>query len=154
MDAGAVGIGGALTPQTATITAITTYETEPNVDPIAVGRTVYFSIPKGEFSGLRDFYLEDVTGAVPISEEVSSAVPRYLPKNIVSLVSSASEETILAISKDQPKRVYFYKFFYEEDEKLQSSWSFWEVKGDKTVLGASIIDSCLLYTSPSPRDDL
>ena len=145
LDAGAVGIGGALTPQTATITAITTYETQPNVDPISVGRTVYFSIPKGEFSGLRDFYLEDVTGAVPVSEEVSSAVPRYLPKNIVSLVSSASEETIIAISKDEPKRIYFYKFFYEEDEKLQSSWSFWEVKGAKTVLGATIIDSDVFF---------
>ena len=145
LDAGAVGIGGALTPQTATITAITTYETQPNVDPIAVGRTVYFSIPKGEFSGLRDFYLEDVTGAVPVSEEVSSSVPRYLPKNIVSLVSSASEETIIAISKDEPKRIYFYKFFYEEDEKLQSSWSFWEVKGAKTVLGSTIIDSDVFF---------
>ncbi len=141
LDSGAVSIGGALTPRSATITAITTYETQPNVDPIAVGRTVYFSVPKGEFSGLRDFYLEDVSSAVPISEEVSSSIPKYLPKNIVSLESSASEEAVLAISKDQPKRIYFYKFFYEGDEKLQSSWSFWEVKGAKTVLGSSIIDS-------------
>ena len=84
LDAGASTIGGALTPKTATITAITTYETEPTVDPIAVGRTVYFSVPKGEFSGLRDFYLPDITASVPISEEVSSAVPRYIPKNITS----------------------------------------------------------------------
>ena len=145
LDAGASTIGGALTPKTATITAITTYETEPTVDPIAVGRTVYFSIPKGEFSGLRDFFLQDVTASVPVSEEVSSAVPRYIPKNITSLISSASEETVIAISKDQPKRVYFYKFFYEEDSKLQSSWSFWEVKGDKTMLGASIIDSDVYF---------
>ncbi len=145
LDAGASTIGGALTPKTATITAITTYETEPTVDPIAVGRTVYFSIPKGEFSGLRDFYLPDISGSIPVSEEVSSAVPRYIPRNIVSLISSASEETVIAISKDQPKRVYFYKFFYEEDQKLQSSWSFWEVKGNKTVLGASIIDSDVYF---------
>ena len=145
LDAGAATIGGALTPKTATITAITTYETEPTVDPIAVGRTVYFSIPKGEFSGLRDFFLPDVTASVPVSEEVSSAVPRYIPKNITTLISSASEETVIAISKDQPKRIYFYKFFYEEDQKLQSSWSFWEVKGDKTVLGASIIDSDVFF---------
>ena len=145
LDAGASTIGGALTPKTATITAITTYETEPTVDPIAVGRTVYFSIPKGEFSGLRDFFLQDVTASVPVSEEVSSAVPRYIPKNITSLISSASEETVIAISKDQPKRVYFYKFFYEEDSKLQSSWSYWEVKGDKTMLGASIIDSDVYF---------
>ena len=145
LDAGASTIGGALTPKTATITAITTYETEPTVDPIAVGRTVYFSIPKGEFSGLRDFFLQDVTASVPVSEEVSSAVPRYIPKNITSLISSASEETVIAISKDQPKRVYFYKFFYEEDSKLQSSWSYWEVKGEKTMLGASIIDSDVYF---------
>mgnify|MGYP001160971385 FL=1 len=145
LDAGAATIGGALTPKTATITAITTYETEPTVDPIAVGRTVYFSVPKGEFSGLRDFYLPDITASVPVSEEVSSAVPRYIPKNITSLISSASEETVIAISKDEPKRIYFYKFFYEEDSKLQSSWSFWELKGEKTVIGASIIDSDVFF---------
>jgi len=145
LDAGASTIGGALTPKTATITAITTYETEPTVDPITVGRTVYFSVPKGEFSGLRDFYLPDITASVPISEEVSSAVPRYIPKNITTLISSASEETVIAISKDQPKRVYFYKFFYEEDSKLQSSWSFWEVKGAKSMLGASIVDSDVYF---------
>ena len=145
LDAGASTIGGALTPKTATITAITTYETEPTVDPITVGRTVYFSVPKGEFSGLRDFYLPDITASVPVSEEVSSAVPRYIPKNITTLISSASEETVIAISKDQPKRVYFYKFFYEEDSKLQSSWSFWEVKGAKSMLGASIVDSDVYF---------
>ena len=145
LDAGASTIGGALTPKTATITAMTTYETEPSVDPIAAGRTVYFSVPKGEFSGLRDFYLQDVTASVPVSEEVSSAVPRYIPKNITTLISSASEETVIAISKDQPKRVYFYKFFYEEDSKLQSSWSFWEVKGAKSMLGASIVDSDVYF---------
>nr|BAR36342.1 putative tail tubular protein B [uncultured Mediterranean phage uvMED] len=145
LDAGASTIGGALTPKTATITAMTTYETEPSVDPIAAGRTVYFSVPKGEFSGLRDFYLQDVTASVPVSEEVSSAVPRYIPKNITTLISSASEETIVAISKDEPKRIYFYKFFYEEDSKLQSSWSFWEVKGAKTMLGASIVDSDVYF---------
>ena len=145
LDAGASTIGGALTPKTATITAITTYETEPSVDPISVGRTVYFAIPKGEFSGLRDFFLQNVADSVPVSEEVSSAVPRFIPKNIVSMVSSASEETVIAISKDEPKRIYFYKFFYEEDAKLQSSWSYWEVKGDKAVLGASIIDSDVYF---------
>jgi len=94
---------------------------------------------------LRDFYLPDITASVPVSEEVSSAVPRYIPRNITSLISSASEETVIAISKDEPKRIYFYKFFYEEDSKLQSSWSFWELKGEKTVIGASIIDSDVFF---------
>ena len=45
------------------------------------------------------------------------------------------------ISKDQPKRIYLYKFFFEDDTKLQSAWSYWEAKGSKTILGAGIIDS-------------
>jgi len=74
---------------------------------------------------------------------VTSSVPRFVPKNLCTLVATTSEETILAISKDQPKRVYLYKFFFQDDTKLQSAWSYWEAKGDKTILGADMIDSDL-----------
>ena len=141
LDAGVGTIGGSLTPKTATVTGITSFEMESSVDPVGVGRTIYFAIPKGEFSGLRDFFLPDVSGSVPLSEEVTSAVPRFIPSNLTNLIASVSEEAIIATSKDQPKRIYIYKFFFEDDNKLQSAWSYWEVKGSKTILGASILDS-------------
>ena len=141
LDAGATTIGTSLTPKTANVTAITSFEMAATVDPVGVGRTIYFPIPKGEYSGLRDFFLPDSTGGVPISDEVTSAIPRYIPGNLTNLIASVSEEAIAAISKDQPKRIYIYKFFFEGDNKLQSAWSYWEVKGAKTILGASILDS-------------
>ena len=146
LDAGSTTVGTSLTPKTANVTAITSFEMEPSVDPIAVGRTVYFGIPKGEYSGLRDFFLPDSTGGVPLSEEVSSSIPRYIPSNLTNLVASVSEETIVAITKDQPKRIYLYKFFFEDDSKLQSAWCHWEVKGSKSILGASILDSDVYLT--------
>ena len=141
LDAGQTTVGTSLTPRTANVTATTSFEMAASVDPVGVGRTIYFPIPKGEFSGLRDFFLPDSTGGVPLSEEVSSSVPRYIPGNLISLIASVSEEVIVAISKDQPKRLYMYNFFFEDDNKLQSAWSYWEVKGAKTILGASILDS-------------
>jgi hypothetical protein len=39
-----------------------------------------------------------------------------------------------------------YKFFFEGDNKLQSAWSYWEVKGAKTILGAAILDSDMYLT--------
>lgn len=142
LDSG-TATGISLTPKTATITPVTSFEMVDTVDPVGVGRTIYFSVPKGDFTGLREFFLPDASGPVPVSEEVTSSVPRFVPKNLCTLVATASEETILAISKDQPKRVYLYKFFFQDDTKLQSAWSYWEAKGNKTILGADMVDSDL-----------
>lgn len=135
--------GLALTPRTAVVTPVTTFEMVDSVDPVGVGRTIYFSVPKGDFTGLREFFLPDASGPVPISEEVTSSVPRFVPKNLCSLVATASEESIIAISKDEPKRVYLYKFFFQDDTKLQSAWSYWEAKGAKSIIGADLVDSDL-----------
>ena len=145
LDTGATSVGRALTPKTATITAITTFDIVDAIDPIGVGRTVYFGIPKGDFSGLREYFLPDASGPIPLSEEVTSSVPRFVPGNLISMSPSVSEEVITMISKDQPRRVYIYKFFFDDDQKLQSSWSYWEVAANKTLLGGNVLDSDL-YT--------
>ena len=145
LDTGATSVGTALTPKTATITAITTFDIVDAIDPIGVGRTVYFGIPKGDFSGLREYFLPDASGPIPLSEEVTSSVPRFVPGNLISMSPSVSEEVITMISKDQPRRVYIYKFFFDDDQKLQSSWSYWEVAANKTLLGGNVLDSDL-YT--------
>ena len=145
LDTGATAIGTSLTPKTATITAITTFDIVDTVDPIGVGRTVYFGIPKGDFNGLREYFLPDASGPIPLSEEVTSSVPRFVPVNLISMSPSVSEEVITMISKDEPRRIYLYKFFFDDDQKLQSSWSYWEVAANKTLLGGNVLDSDL-YT--------
>ena len=145
LETGSTSIGTSLTPKTATITAITTFDIVDTIDPIGVGRTVYFGIPKGDFSGLREYFLPDASGPIPLSEEVTSSVPRFVPGNLISMSPSVSEEVITMISKDQPRRVYIYKFFFDDDQKLQSSWSYWEVAPNKTLLGGNVLDSDL-YT--------
>ena len=142
LDSG-VNAFASLTPKTANVTAMTSFDMTAQVDPVAVGRNIYFPIPKGDFTGLREFFLPDASGSVPLSEEVTASIPRFIPKNLVNLISSVSEEAIIAVSKEKPKRLYIYKFFFEDDTKLQSAWSYWEAMGSKSFLGAAIIDSDL-----------
>ena len=143
LDAG-LNVGSALTPKTATITQITSYDMVESVDPIAVGRNTYFATPKGNFSGLREFFLPDSSGSVPLSEDVTSSIPRFIDDNLCTLISAVAEESIVMISADEPKRIYIYKFFFEEDTKLQSAWSYWEIKGDnRKIIGGAVQGSDL-----------
>jgi hypothetical protein len=142
LDAGG-NIGQSLTPKTANITAITTFDMNEAVDPVAAGRTIYFPIPRGDFSGIREYFLPEATSPIPISEEITASVPRFIPKNLSTLIGTVSEEALVAISKDNPRRLYLYKFFFQDDTKLQSAWSYWEVTGSKTIIGADFLDSDL-----------
>jgi hypothetical protein len=140
---GGNAVAASLTPKTATITQVTAFEMGDVVDPVIVGRTMYFAVPKGEYNGLREFFLPDASGPVPTSEEVTSSVPRFLPTNLCSLTATAAEEAVFAVSKDQPRRVYLYKFLFQGDNKLQSAWGYWETNGGKSVLGIDLVDSDL-----------
>ena len=140
---GGTGIAASLTPKTATITQVTAFEMGDVVDPVIVGRTMYFAVPKGEYNGLREFFLPDASGPVPTSEEVTSSVPRFLPSNLCNLVATAAEEAVFAVSKDQPRRIYIYKFLFQGDNKLQSAWSYWETSTGKSVIGVDLIESDL-----------
>ena len=140
---GGNAVAASLTPKTATITQVTAFEMGDVVDPVIVGRTMYFAVPKGEYNGLREFFLPDASGPVPTSEEVTSSVPRFLPNNLCSLVATAAEEAVFAVSKDQPRRVYLYKFLFQGDNKLQNAWSYWETNGGKSVIGVDLVESDL-----------
>ena len=142
LDSG-TNVGSAISPKTAGIAQMTNFEMDTSVDPIAVGRNTYFPIPKGNFSGVREFFLPDSSGSVPLSEDVTASIPRFIPSNLCSFTSCVAEDAMVVISKDQPRRIYLYKFFFEEDTKLQSAWSYWEAEGSKSILGAGIKGSDL-----------
>jgi hypothetical protein len=140
---GGSAASAALTPRTATLTQITAFEMSDTVDPVIVGRTMYFPVPRGEYGGMREFFLPDASGPVPTSEEVTAAVPRFLPSDLSNLVATAAEETVYAVSKSQPRRVYLYKFLFQGDSKLQSAWGYWEAGSTKSIIGIDIVDTDL-----------
>ena len=47
------------------------------------------------------------------------------------------------MESEEYQRVYLYKFFFQDDNKLQSAWSYWEINAGGKIVGTSMLDSDL-----------
>ena len=116
-----------LTPSSVEIQQTTEFQVETTAKPIASGNNVYFASPKGSWTGVRE-YLVDKTTAVKDAADVTSHVPKYIPKNVFQFTAADNEEILVTLSRDAPDTIFVYKYYWAGDEKLQSSWSKWKLE--------------------------
>lgn len=121
-----------------TLREVTAYEFDNAAKPVAVGRTVYFSVKRGAYSGLMEYYLmadSDATDAT----DVTKHVPTYIPEGLFKISASTTSDVVLALTEKHRSRIYVYKYFWNGDQKLQSSWSHWQFASDVSVLSVEFI---------------
>ena len=129
-----------LSPSTVSIDVTTQFETDARAKPVSVGRYVFFAFQRGEFSGVREYFVDnrkEVNDAV----EVTAHVPQYIPGKITNLVSSSNEQILVCQSSDEPQNLYIYKYYWQASDKIKSSWSVWKFGND--ILNCSFIGSTL-----------
>ena len=129
-----------LSPSTVSIDVTTQFETDARAKPVSVGRYVFFAFQRGEFSGVREYFVDnrkEVNDAV----EITSHVPQYIPGKITNLVSSSNESILVCQSSTEPQNLYVYKYYWQAEDKIQSSWSVWKFGDD--ILNCAFIGSTL-----------
>lgn len=146
-----VNSGEILTPRTISIDQTTEFECSTTVKPVGVGRSVYFDVPRGDFSAVKEYYVDPNSSDVLDASDVTAHVPNFLPGDIFKLASATNEDMVVALSKTMKNRVYVYKFYWAKETKLQSSWSYWEFADTDTVLNAEFIQADLFLLIS--RDD-
>jgi hypothetical protein len=104
-----------------------------------MGKNVYFAVPKGEHSGFREYFSEDQNGLTNDAVEVTSHVPSYVPKNIYKVTPCLNEDLFVSLSTEERSAAYVYKFYFNGQEKLQSSWSKWVFPSTDQILNADFI---------------
>jgi hypothetical protein len=134
-----VDSGDLLTPKTISIKQATEFECTPQASPVGMGKNVYFAVPKGEFSGFREYFAEDLNGLNNDAVEVTSHVPAYVPKNVYKITPCLNEDLFVALSTSERNSAYVYKFYFNGQEKLQSSWSKWVFPVTDQILNADFI---------------
>ena len=130
----------ALTPLGATIDVATQFETSTEVKPVAAGKFVYFPFKRGTFAGMREYYV-DMTTESNDAQEITAHCPEYLKGTVNKLVSSSNENILIVGTSDDKKNLYIYRWFWDNNQKLQSSWSKWIFDADVegcTFLGSNI----------------
>tara|TARA_R100001163_G_C5067866_1_gene207344 strand:- start:3472 stop:6840 length:3369 start_codon:yes stop_codon:yes gene_type:complete len=132
--------GNLLTPSTVSVAPITNFETYSTVDPLALGSYIYFPFNRGNHTGIEQFILTTNTDNYS-SAEITEHVPTFIPKDIRALKGNTSENIIVVQDNTTLTDFYVYKYFYQDNKKLLSSWS--KFTTPFKVLNFEILDGIL-----------
>ena len=129
-----------LSPKTIGIKVVTEFPCNAKVKPVGVGKNVYFPADKGDWSAVRE-YFTDFNDLSNDALDVTAHVPQYIPSDLYKMSVAVNEDIMVALSTKAPSTLYVYKYFFNGNEKLQSSWSKWSFGSDSTILNADFIGS-------------
>ena len=114
-----------LTPAEVSIDTSTNFECDLTAKPVGAGNSVFFSVQNGTFSGMREYY---TTGDTEVKDAnlITAHIPNYLAGSVKQMIASTNENLLLVRTTTDKKELYVYKWYENETERLQSSWSKWK----------------------------
>lgn len=112
-----------------------------NARPFAVGRSVFFSAPRGSFTSIKRYFaVADVTD-VKDADDTTGHVLSYIPNGVFDIQGTGTENFITVNTSGAYSRLYVYKFLFRDGVQLQASWSHWEFEPDERILASASIGS-------------
>ena len=113
--------GDLLTPKTVTISPVTEFDVSETIRPLALSSYIYFNFKRNNFEGLLEYTVDNNTETYRAAE-ITEQINKYIPTNIVRMEGSAAENMVVVQSDSDYKKLYVYKYFWQGNEKIQSSW--------------------------------
>lgn len=129
-----------LTPKSIGIKVVTEFPCNTTAKPVGIGKNVYFAVDKGDWSAFRE-YFADLNNLTNDSLDITGHLPKYIPSNVYKIAAAPNEDILVALSTVDPSSLYVYKYFWANNDKLQSSWSKWTFGSDSTILNVDFIGS-------------
>jgi hypothetical protein len=87
-----------------------------------------------------EYYVQPNTFSNSASD-ITQHVPKYLSNNIFKIIGNSVFDIILSLNKTNQSEISVYKFMWNGEEKIQSSWSKWIF--NENILGGEIINNTL-----------
>ena len=132
-----------LSPKTISVKMSTEFPCSVNCKPVPVGKNVYFAAEKGDWTAVREYYA-DFNNLSNDSQDVTGHVPKYIPSGVFKIAASTNEDIMCLMSNKEPNALYVYKYFWANNEKLQSAWSKWTFPAGNNIINAEFLQSELL----------
>ena len=117
-----------LSPVTAKINSLSTYNFNEKTNPVSLGTTIAFLDNAGKFT--RMFEMASVLReGEPVILEQSKVISKLFPKNI-NLIANSRENSFIAFASKGSTTLYGYKYFTSGEQRLMQSWITWELSGE------------------------
>ena len=144
----------ALSPTSAVLNEVSSFEHDANVRPVSAGKFAYFAQSRNNNTAIREYYADDNT-LTNDGLDITVSVQDLLPTNAYQLISNTTEDTVVVLTADakdaqtapystgsavtatNATTMYIYKYFFDKGEKVQTAWSKWEFTGLKILGGVS-----------------
>lgn len=136
-----LGSSGPLSPTTVQMSVSGDYQ-NLNVEPVALGNSLFFAFSRGSYSGVREMVLTNSIDGKFGAEDISAVVPQYIPGSIKAIVGSTHENYLIVLTSGDTSSLYVYKFFQIGDQRVQSAWGKFALSSG-TILNMAFIDSSL-----------
>lgn len=134
--------GDILSAATVRLDPTTRFSAAKVLAPAAAGRNVFFAVNKGEYSSIREYYVTTETTSND-ALDITAHVPAYVPKGLRSMDASALVDAVVAVSSSVGNELYAYKYLWDGDKKVQSSWGKWTLDSGATVVATAFVDAVL-----------
>ena len=132
--------GDLLSPKSIGVKVATEFPCNIVAKPVGIGKNVYFAVDKGSNSSFRE-YFTDLNNQANDAIDITAHIPQYIASGIYKIATAVNEDILVALSTTDPSTLYIYKYFFNANEKLQSSWSKWTYGSDSTILNVDFIGS-------------
>lgn len=132
-----------LTPETARLSSVSTYNFNQKISPISLGKTVGFLDNSGQYG--RFFEMANIaSNSEPDVVEQTKVIPRLLPSDI-DLLTNSRENGIVLVGKSATDTVFGYKYYNTGDKRLQAAWFKWKLP--RPIRYHFIIDDAYYFVS-------
>lgn len=119
-----------LANSTVSLSPVTEFESSDRVMPQSSGKTIFFTTDRGKWIGVREYISFDSDNMESNdASDVSAHVPRYIPGKVDDLQCSTNEDVLLVRSTSEKDALWVYKYFWDGNNKAQSSWYKWKMSG-------------------------
>ena len=117
-----------LSPLTAKINAVSSYNFNFNTNPVSLGTTIAFLDNAGKYT--RFFEMQSILreGEVTVLEQ-SKNISKAFPKDINLIANSRENSTIFFATKGTNK-LYGFRYYSTGERRVQQAWFEWELSGD------------------------
>ena len=117
-----------LSPDTVKISQLSSYNFNPNSNPVSLGTTVGFVGNQGKYTRFYEMASVQREGE-PDVVETSKVVERLMPPEL-NYVAVSKENDTVAIAKYGSKDIWLFRWYNPGNERRQSAWFRWEFNGD------------------------
>lgn len=110
------------------------FNVSSRIKPINMGASIYFVDDRDDYvySKVYEFFPKENVLSDD-ADEITSPVPEYMKKDVKFMAGSHRVKTLLFNLVSEPNTLYFYKYFWNGDQKVQTSWSKWIFDGAENI---------------------